>query len=96
MGHAERGTGGGVERVPEPRDRQAGIRLDPDDATELVEMLTFLSDWFDGLDAELLATSFRRFVGTTGDELAELRADVDRFALLLGDDGVRTFTPDQQ
>jgi hypothetical protein len=29
-------------------------------------MLTSLSDWFDGPEAELLAASFRRFMGTSG------------------------------
>jgi hypothetical protein len=82
--------------MPEPRDRAAGVRLHPDDAAELVEMFTFLSDRLDSQDADLLATSFRRFVGSTGYELAELHADIDRFAFLLGGDGERLLTPDQQ
>jgi hypothetical protein len=77
-----------VNAVPDP--------LDPEDAIELVEMLTFISDWFDGHDAELLAASFRRFMGTSGYEFDELHADIDRFAFLLGDDGNRLFRPDQQ
>lgn len=82
--------------VPEHRDRPAAIPLDASDATELAQLLDFLSDWFNGHDAELLAASFNRFVGATGYELAELQADLTRFALLLGEDGEQLLEPDQR
>jgi hypothetical protein len=65
------------------RDRTAGIRLDLDDAAELAKLLLFLGGWFDGPDAELLAASLRRFVGTTGYGIDELQADIGSFAVLL-------------
>ncbi|MGH3686676.1 MAG: hypothetical protein ACRDRU_15950 [Pseudonocardiaceae bacterium] len=73
--------------MPEDRGRPAVIRLDAGDAIELAQLLGFLGDWFDGHDAELLTASFSRFVGATGYELAELQADLARFASLLGADG---------
>jgi hypothetical protein len=45
----------------------------PEDAIELIETLTFISDWFDGPDAELLAASFRRVMGTSGYEFDDPR-----------------------
>lgn len=39
-----------------------------------------------------LAASFRRFVGTDGYDLTEVRTDLARFAILLGtDDGTELF-----
>jgi len=76
-------------------DHAGGVHLAAEDAAELGQLFTFLSDWLDGHDTELLAASFRRFMGTTGYDLAELQADVDRFAFLLGDEGERLFGPDQ-
>jgi hypothetical protein len=64
--------------------------LHPDDATELSELLDFLGDWLD-TDTELLAASLRRFVGTDGYDLTELRQDLARFVFLLGGDGDRLF-----
>jgi hypothetical protein len=70
--------------------------VDPDDATELGELLTFLSDWLAGTDGEALAASLRRFIGTEGYDLDELRTDLARFAFLLGtDDGSRLFDLNQ-
>jgi hypothetical protein len=67
----------------------------PDDNTELGEMLEFLHDWFSGTDAELLAASLRRFVGTDGYDLAKLRTDLARFTFLLGtNDGTQLFGTD--
>ena len=43
------------------------------DVSPLAEILTFHSDWLDGQDTDLLATSLRRFVDTTGYDLAELQ-----------------------
>ncbi|MGH9157389.1 MAG: hypothetical protein ACRD1K_16480 [Acidimicrobiales bacterium] len=67
-----------------------------DDALELGELLTFLSDWLASTDNPALAASFRRFVGTNGYDLTELRTDLARFAFLLGtDDGTELFGLDQ-
>ncbi|HTZ44884.1 MAG TPA: hypothetical protein VMB79_13560 [Jatrophihabitans sp.] len=68
------------------------VRLDGADAAELVELLGFLGQWFDR-DAEVLAALLRRFVGSDGYDLAGLRADLDRFAFLLGGDGDRFIEP---
>lgn len=71
-------------------------RLDPVDAIELGEILDFLRDWLGGTDNALLTASFRRFVGTDGYELTELRHDLARFTFLLGnDDGGQLFGTDQ-
>lgn len=73
--------------------RRAGdVRLDPTDAAELVELLTFIADWLDGRDAAdttTLTESLTRFVGHPGYDLPTLQADLARFAFLLGDDGER-------
>ena len=62
------------------------------DANELAEMLTFISQWLAGPDHAQLAASFRRFTGTDGDDLTELRTDLARFTFLLGhDDGEQLF-----
>lgn len=69
-------------------------RLALTDAMQLGELLTFLHDWLNGPDSSTLATSMRRFVGTDGYDLDELRRDLARFAFLLGtDDGTRAFDP---
>lgn len=82
--------------MPEHRTRPAAIRLDAGDAIELAQLLDFLGDWCKGHDAELLAASLSRFVGATGYGLAELQADLARFAFLLGQDGERLLEADQQ
>jgi hypothetical protein len=69
---------------------------DPDDATKLGELLTFLGDWLESTHSEALAASLRRFVGTEGYDLDELRTDLARFAFLLGtDDGTQLFDLNQ-
>lgn len=69
-----------------------GPRLDPLDAIELGEILDFIRDWLGGTDTTLLAASFKRFVGTDGYDLTELRQDLARFTFLLGnDDGEQLF-----
>ena len=73
-----------------------GASLDVTEAGELAEMLTFCRDWLAGPDHELLAASLRRFVGVDGYELPALQAGLARFAFLLGDDGERLLTDDQQ
>jgi len=72
---------------------RAGVQLEATDAAELVELLTFLGDWLDGRDTDLLADSLIRFVGHHASDLPALQADLARFAFLLGDDGERAFGP---
>jgi hypothetical protein len=72
---------------------RAGVRLEPADAAELVELLTFLGDWLDGRHTELLADSLIRVVGHHAYDLPALQADLARYAFLLGDDGERAFGP---
>jgi hypothetical protein len=68
------------------------VRLEGSDGAELVEMLGFVRDWLGSADSEALAASLRRFVGSDGYDLAELRADLARFVVLLGgDDGQLLF-----
>jgi len=71
------------------------VRLDLTDAVELIEVLRFLGDWLSH-DSEVLTGSLHRFVGSSGYDLEGLRADLDRFAFLLGDDGERLFGPPHQ
>jgi hypothetical protein len=67
-----------------------------DDAVELGELLTFLSDWLAGNDQAQLSASLHRFVGTDGYDLNELRTDLARFGFLLGtDDGTELFGMDK-
>jgi hypothetical protein len=67
--------------------------LDTGDATELAELLQFLSDWLASDPAHLHA-SLTRFVGTHGYDLQTLRTDLDRFTFLLGgNDGEALFQP---
>jgi hypothetical protein len=69
------------------------VGLDTADAAELAELLYFLGDWL-AADHDRLDASLRRFVGTAGYGVAELRRDLDRFTFLLGgDDGEALFTP---
>lgn len=73
----------------------AEVRLDTGDAGELAELLAFVSDWLSSEDAGLLSASLGRFIGSEargGYDVAELRADLARFVLLLGGvDGERLF-----
>lgn len=75
-----------------PDRRPVGIRLDPADTGELVEMLSFIGDWLDSTDAPELSASLERFASTAY-SLADLQSDLARFAFLLGDDGDRLFRP---
>lgn len=71
------------------------IRLDAVDAAELAEMLQFLSRWL-ARDPGRLGASLADFVGHPACNIAELRADLARFAFLLGgDDGESLFGPAQ-
>ena len=69
------------------------LGLDTGDAIELAELLQFLNDWF-GSDRADLDASLTRFVGARGYDLQQLRADLNRFAFLLGgNDGEALFQP---
>ena len=61
------------------------VALDGGDAVELGELLEFVAGWLDR-DGDLLAGSFRRFVGCDGYDFDALREDLSRFAFLLGGD----------
>jgi hypothetical protein len=66
--------------------------LDTSDATELAELLQFLSDWL-AADPDQLDASLTRFVGHRAYAASRLRTDLHRFVFLLGgDDGQALFT----
>ena len=68
------------------------ITLDTSDATELAELLTFLTGWLSGSQKQALADSFAAFVGHPAYGTETLRADLHRFAFLLGaSDGEELF-----
>jgi hypothetical protein len=60
------------------------ITLDPGDAAELAEMLTFLADWLSGSQKQALAGSLAAFVGHPAYNTDSLCADLHRFVFLLG------------
>lgn len=62
------------------------VFLDAGDPVELGELKEFLCGWLD-CDSDCLAGSFRRFVGG-GYDVDGLRADLSRFAFLLGGNGL--------
>ena len=69
-----------------------GITLDPSDAAELAETLTFLADWLSGSQKQALADSLAAFVGHPAYNTGTLRADLHRFVFLLGaSDGEELF-----
>ena len=69
-----------------------GITLDPADAAELAETLTFLTEWLSGSQKQALADSFAAFVGHPAYTTDTLCADLHRFAFLLGEtDGEELF-----
>ena len=69
-----------------------GITLDPADAAELAETLTFLTEWLSGSQKQALADSFAAFVGHPAYNTDALCADLHRFAFLLGEtDGAELF-----
>lgn len=72
------------------------VRLELIDATELAEMLTFISQWLAGPDQSQLAASLSRYVDTDRYHLTELRTDLARFTFLLGhNDGEQLSGTDQ-
>lgn len=82
--------------MPERRPAAGTVRLDPGDAAELIEILSFLADWLDDSDSSAdFAGSLRRFT-SGGYSLADLQADLARFTFLLGDDGERFFNGSEQ
>jgi hypothetical protein len=68
--------------------------LEDEDVVELGEMLEFVHDLC-GSAPDVLADVLRRFVGSDGYTLADLQADLARFAFLLGGDGERLFRNEQ-
>ena len=72
------------------------VCLDAGDAVELGEMLEFLGEWLE-CDRSRLADSLGRFVGSDGYDIDELRADLARFAFLVGvNDGELLFGRDER
>jgi hypothetical protein len=66
------------------------VSLDVGDAVELAELLEFVVRWLD--TDRGLAGSLAAFVGHVGYDIDGLRADLARFAFLLGgDDGELLF-----
>jgi hypothetical protein len=69
-----------------------GITLDPVDAAEIAETLTFLARWLSGSQKHALAESFTAFVGHPAYNTGTLCADLHRFVFLLGgNDGEELF-----
>jgi len=67
------------------------LKLDPGDAAELADMLTFLREWLT-TDPQLQA-SLTRQIGHPAYSTRQLRDDLDRFIFLLGgNDGEHFFT----
>jgi hypothetical protein len=68
------------------------IRLDPGDAAELAEMLTFPTGWLSGSQKPALDASLATYTGHPACNLDALCADLHRFAFLLGEtDGEELF-----
>ena len=65
----------------------AEVRLRGEHAVELCELLEFVCDWLDA-DSGVVADSVSVFCAG-GYGVGELRADLARFAFLLGGDGER-------
>ncbi len=59
------------------------VRPDAGDATELAEMLQFLTGWL-ARDPGRLGASLEEFTGHPAYGLQDLRADLERFVFLLG------------
>jgi hypothetical protein len=68
------------------------ITLDLDDAAELAQTLTFLTNWLTGSQKQILADSFAAFAGHPAYNTDTLCTDLHRFAFLLGEtDGEELF-----
>jgi hypothetical protein len=73
------------------------VRLELSDANELAELLTFLTEWTTGPDANTIEDTLLRFVGRTEYMLTTLHDDLNRFVFLLGaSDGQDFFGEHQQ
>jgi hypothetical protein len=69
-----------------------GITLDPVDAAEIAETLTFLTQWLSSSHKHALAKSFTAFVGHPAYNTGTLCTDLHRFVFLLGgNDGEELF-----
>jgi hypothetical protein len=72
------------------------VWLDAVDAVRLGELLEFLGGWLT-CDGDRLGGSLRRFVGSDAYEIDELRAELWRFAFLVGGtDGEELFGEDER
>jgi hypothetical protein len=60
------------------------VKIDLDDAVEIAETLTFLTDWLSGSQHNVLADSLTAFVGDVHYDIVQLAADLHRFVFLLG------------
>ena len=68
------------------------INLEPSDAVEVAELLTFLTDWFTGSQRQTLADSLSAYVGNAALGVDALATDLHRFVFLLGlSDGEQLF-----
>ena len=65
----------------------AHVTLDPTDAAELAEMLTFLAGWLSGSQEQTLADSLAAFTGHNAYTTDTLCTDLHRFVFLLGVSG---------
>jgi hypothetical protein len=61
------------------------LQLPVTDVTELIELLQFIHDWA-ATCHDQLHEPFARFVGNPAYGISQLRADLQRFAFLLGAD----------
>jgi hypothetical protein len=69
--------------TPTRKATMPSTSLDTTDATELAEMLQFISDWLDA-DHGPLSASMTRFVGHPAYDIGALHDHLDRFIFLLG------------
>jgi hypothetical protein len=60
------------------------VTLDTGDAAELAQTLAFIADWLSGSQERILRESLAAFVGHPAYDTSALRADLHRFAFLLG------------
>jgi hypothetical protein len=68
------------------------INLEPGDAVELTELLTFLADWISSNQRQTLADNLTAFLGHPGYHVDQLAADLHRFVFLPGlSDGHQLF-----
>ncbi len=70
------------------------VTLDPADAAELAEILSFIGQWL-ARDPRRLEASLTQFVGHPAYNTRHLRDDLNRFVFLLGgSEGEQLFAPD--